>query len=108
MRCTRINEISGKSKGKWDSTYLCIPQDSPYILEFSNNGPISSSCGRCLNMNCGSFTPEWANNFLCFKCRTCTRGNLIILKMNYTIICSKLLIKTTDEFPKFCVEFVQS
>ena len=77
MRCTRINENAGQSSGKWTTTYLCVPQDSPYLIEFSNNGPISSSCGRCLSMSCGNNTVEWQNNYLCFKCRTCKRGELI-------------------------------
>ena len=41
MRCTRINENAGQSSGKWTTTYLCVPQDSPYLIEFSNNGPIA-------------------------------------------------------------------
>ena len=62
MKCTHITDQKQPLSNTWQDNYLCVPHNSPYNFEWSENGTINGKdCIEWIELA----DPEWSNNFLC-------------------------------------------
>ncbi|RKH69470.1 hypothetical protein D7X96_15125 [Corallococcus interemptor] len=63
MRCTQVTESTEPAQTAWHDNFICLPQNSPLVFEWSEQGPIP---GRtCTSWYEPSDPQQWSNNYLC-------------------------------------------
>ena len=62
MKCTYIVDHRQPLHHTWLDNFLCVPKNSSYNFEWSQNGPINGK--YCIEW-IETADPNWNNNYLC-------------------------------------------
>jgi MYXO-CTERM domain-containing protein len=69
MRCTLVDEPGEPEAHSWADNYVCLPDDSPYELTWSSEGPIDgSACVRFYES--ADLEEGWGDNYMCVGAAT--------------------------------------